>query len=396
MSLPILFTLDIALTLLVFIVKVALLAGILELVSRRRATTSLLKCALTTAILGSAYYLFDTTPEAVITLRTYLLVSLIGTFLCTKLFDTELEHAFFSCLLFCCLSTLMDSYTQREVDGLLPDRPTIGRKLTAAIDQRARQSAHNPALPSSPGVIPALLRLSTTPGTGGMDDTLLSPLRAVQQVKAQIADANKKSAEDASIANMLSGAGTNVSGHSAEMAALHKELIEEASPGAAPSPADTSAVPPAASTANVPPAAPSPTPSPAAPPSPAVAVVPAPVTYAPHARRAATAPAAAGVTAPVRNPDKVGDISGLVSLSEAERLDWEAARQQIHVSSVVKSSKQTYIMIDGHVLVAGATHRIRYLGTEYAFRFRGVNAIGACIWEAVRQKVDGKTDFVAF
>ena len=59
------YALDITLTLILFVVKVVLLAGALTLMSRRKAILSLKTCVLAAVLLALAYFVSNTTPEAV-------------------------------------------------------------------------------------------------------------------------------------------------------------------------------------------------------------------------------------------------------------------------------------------------------------------------------------------
>jgi hypothetical protein len=397
------FALDISLTLILFVVKVALLAGILTLVSRREADTRLKTCTLAAALLSGAYFLFNTNPEAVLSIRAFLVVTLVGTLLCMKVFSISLESSLFSCLLFCCLSILMSSYTQRWVDRLIPDRPTIGNTLAAAIDTRVRKTAGDASLPPSTGVMPAALRLALTPGSDGAVDALLAPLRSAQRAKAQIAVVSKQASEEASLVNMLSGAGTNVRGRAEELAALHQGLRAEAT--GSPGPSDPVAPP----TALAPAAAPSPTTppvpvaAPVADPIQATAAPAAPVgTPAAPARTAPASPSntpvrvAPPVAAPPGNPVRVAALSGVTAMSAEDRQRWQMAQQQIRVSNVGWTSNDVYVVINRRVLRVGSTYKALYLGNEYTFRFRGVNMKGACIWEPVVSKDEPVTDFIAF
>ena len=397
-SVPLAFVLDISLALILFAVKAALLAGVLTLVTRREAVIHLKTCALGVVLLGIAYFACDTTPEALLSIRAFLLASLIGTFFCMKLFEVDWEKSLISCLLFCCLSILMDSYSQRWVDRLLPGRTTIGRTLASAIDSRTRRTARDASLPPTTGVMPALLRLAMTPGSDGVVDAVLAPMRAAQQAKVKIAEISKQAAEEAAIANMLSGAGTNVGNRTEEMKALKQGLVAEAHGGSVPvTVAD--AAPPAISPTNPPvavatAAAPALAAAPIAPPT-ASSSAPPVVVSAPAA--SATRPAAptpvAVAAAPAGHPNKAGAITGMRA---EDRQNWEAARRQIRVSSVVRSSRTAYIMIGSRMLRLGDTHQVTYNGRECAFRFSGVDAQGACQWEPVLPKAESETDFVAF
>lgn len=385
---------DVSLVLLLFFVKVPMLSGILTALSRREADARPRKCALAAALLGSAYFLCNTAPEAVLSLRAFLLVALGGALLFRKLFWINLEKSFVSCLLYGCLSILMSSYMQRWVDRLVPDRITVGRAMAQSIDGHVRQNARDASLPPSTGVMPALLRLAMTPGSDGVADTLLSPLRTAQRAKAQIADISKAKSEEASIVNMLAGAGTNVGSRKEELAALHNGLVAEAGGGSAPSN-------PAAPPGETPPpgAAPAPTTTvlaaAAAPPitaSPAVSPLRAAPPPTPAPPPAAVAPAAAASASRIATVR----LSGLDGMGPEERQGWESARRQIRVSSVGWSGTDAYIMVNRRVLRVGATHTVVYQGNEYVFRFRSVNRQGVCTWDPVMPRDEPTRVSIAF
>lgn len=420
-STPLAYTLDLSVAILLFAARVPLFIGILKLVSRREADVNLKKGTWATFLLIATYFLFNTTPEAVLSIRACLLVTLLGTVIGMKAFWVSLEHSFLSCLLFCCLSILLASTSHRGLDYLVPDRATIGRSLSQVIDARVRATAEDPTLPPSTGVMPAVLRLALTPGSNGFVDALLSPFRTAQTAKAQIADISRKKADEASIVNMLSGAGTNVLTRAAEMEALKAGLVAEAS-GVAPAPGPAGSAP-AGFPAGTPvtqakaiqqPASPA-TASVSSPAQAAAVAAPSPAALgaaiaavtnllAAHSAAPSGTNAAPAGLPPVKTTVigtntvsiQTAQSSVLDGMSAEERKQWEEARRLIRVSAMGWSKSGAYVMIGGHCVSAGATYSVIYQGGDYAFRFKGVTAQGACKWDPVPASKEPATDFIAF
>lgn len=419
-SVPLACTIDLVVVLILFVVRVALLAGILTLVSRHEADVRRGKCIKTAAFLCIAYFLFNATPEAILSVRTFILVVLIGTFICIKAFWITLEPAFISCLLFCGLSILMGSYAERGLETLFPERITIGRLVAHRIDEGVRHTAGDETLARSKGVIPAMLRLSITPGSNGIVDALMSPMRSFQKAKTQISNISEKRAAEASIVNMLSGAGTNVGSRADEMAALQQGLSGEAASGAlpahesgtmgagelpgyegSPETSDSAASPLAAGLA---PGAVAPAgaagssavDSNAAPPTATNGSVVATASAGTAHAGAGTNSVVATNSAAAKRSLQGGEVTGLEGMSAQDRHRWEEARKLIRASAMGWSTSGAYVMINGRMLHVGSTHRVVYKGNAFTFLFRGIASQGGCKWEPVVQKDEPVTEFIAF
>ena len=386
------YVLDAVVLLILFAVKVPLFAVCLTLISRRTAVTRLRHAVEMVALLSVAYFLFNTTPEAVLSLRAYLLMALIGTLLCTRRFRVDLEKSFVGCLLFCCLGILMDSYAQRGMDRLLAGRTTIARAMAHAVDTRVRRVAGDDSLPPSTGVVPAVLRLTATPA---VEDAIAQPRPARLAPPPPIRAAHTSAPPSRVEADTHPPAGgaavTNAAAK--EPAATPRQPLEGlARTGAAETvsapaaPQHASAVTSAAhvtSSAGVPV---TPPPTPTRPPVPA----------ATSAARQAASPGSIAAVAP--RPPAAAPVkrSAWDRLSSAERRNWEIARRQIRVSSVGWSATDAYVMVDRHMLNVGSTHAVIYRGNEYVFRFRGVTRDGTCKWDPVLSSDEPEGTAIAF
>jgi hypothetical protein len=296
---------------------------------------------------GAIYFLINTAPLSILSLRAFFLVVLCGTMLFRSLFKINIQKSFVSCLLYCFLSIMMDGFTTRLVDKVIPGRVSITRQLTTLVDARVRVATGNPALPPSTGLMPALVRASWNPNSSGFFrhfiETLFTPVRVGIQAKEQIAKINAIATERIALVESLpsGGAPAGSQGTNALAASL-------------------------------------------TPPPPPVPVAPATASNVAPAKPAATI---------VTSRLAAGSLAGL---SQEDRGLWQEARQKIVVSGIGWSGKQPYAVIGGRMIRPGATVTIMHKKTAYVFEFRGIGLQDACRWEPVLPNAASTGVIVAF
>ncbi|MDA0990500.1 MAG: hypothetical protein O3A51_07095 [Verrucomicrobia bacterium] len=228
--------LDAAVQLVRFLLKALLLAGLTIFVSKREAEVRLKPTILTTFAIVALTFLFNTSPTGTLGVYQYFIVSFIATIIVRKVFWIEVDKALIASFLFVFFSVTLTDYSERGLDKLMEDRATIGRTVAALIDARSVALTGDDSLPPSRRVLPALIRLSDDPndeGSGIIHD-MMAPMRAAKKAKQKIAEIDKVAHDQASIVNMLSGAGTNVGDRASELKALEQSLANDDAAGRLP------------------------------------------------------------------------------------------------------------------------------------------------------------------
>ena len=211
--------------------KVFLLGGLAKFASRGEAEIKPKPTIIVTLVIVSFTYLFTVSPDGVIGIYFFFVVAFIGTFICKKVFWIEIDKALITSFLFVFLSISLTDYSSRGMNLLIPTRTSLEGAVAGAIDQRTREKTGDDTLPASHRILPAIGQYSADPSEDGKEsilDTFLTPIRMGQKAKRQIAEIDKVAAEQASIVNMLSGAGTNVGDRAEELAALKQGMMDEA------------------------------------------------------------------------------------------------------------------------------------------------------------------------
>lgn len=369
--------LDAGLALALVAAKVLLVALAVLAVARKQAFISLKKCIGTVLTLGVVYFLCNTTPEAILTLRPFVLVVLCGSILFRKLFETNLEKSFVACLLFCFISIMMDGHVNQLADKLIPGRVTIGSWLTTAIDDQLRKSTENNALPPSTGVMPALIRASGKMKLGGFIEALTTPIRMGLQAKEQITKIKTTADERVALAEGLAAGDTNAEGLLKGTHAPGQGLAGAAlaPTGSVPVATNTMPFPAPTVSTSAPPAQASPTPEVVA--TPPATNAAALATNRPPAPPAAPPPGPTGKVISRVATDKLGD------LNPKDRERWQKAQQKIVVSGVGRSGQMVYALIGGRMIRQNQTYSISHMGLTYTFQFHGLDGQGACQWDPV-------------
>jgi hypothetical protein len=336
--------LDACLILTLAVLKLLPLGFSLVLVAKNQAVTNLKKCLTAIFSLAAIYFLFNTEPQSILSLRAFVLVVLCGTLIFRKLFEISTEKSFVSCLLYCFLSLLMEGYATRLAGKLIPDRVTFNGQLAKTIDRHVRLATDNPALPSSTGFVPALLRAGWRPDSGGfireLVEALFAPVKAGVQAKQQIAKINTVAVQRLALVDAIAHDSTNadvgVDATNSPLEGMEAGTHEK-----------TDSVP-AVATAGVSN-------------SPPVAAGRPPVAFAPSC-----------VTK--------GSLS---ALSPEERQRWREAEKKLVISGIGSSGKSAYVLIGGHVVRPGTTYTVVHEGTAYVFEFKGLAAQGVGRWVPV-------------
>ena len=204
---------DAVLLLACLVLKVFLLGGLAKFTSRGEAEIKPKPTVIATLVIVALTYLFTVSPDGVFGIYFFFLVACIATLICKKVFWIEIDKALITSFLFVFLSISLSDYSSRGMSLLIPTRTTIEGAFAGAIDNRTREKTGDDTMPASRRLLPAIGLYAADPSEDGKEsilDTFLTPIRMGQKAKRQIAEIDKVASEQASIVNMLSGAGTNV------------------------------------------------------------------------------------------------------------------------------------------------------------------------------------------
>ena len=222
---------DAILILACFALKVLLLATLARLASRNEAEIKIRPTVITTLVIVVLTYVLTVSPDGVIGSYSFFVVAFIATMICKKVFWIEIDKALITGFLFVFLSISLSGYSSRGLNLHIPARGTIESTVADAIDDRTREKTGDESMPSSQRILHAVGQYAADPSEDGKEsilDAFLAPIRVGQKAKRQIAEIDKVAAEQASIVNMLSGAGTNVGDRAEELAAFKQGLVDEA------------------------------------------------------------------------------------------------------------------------------------------------------------------------
>ena len=201
---------DAILILACFALKVLLLATLARLASRNEAEIKIRPTVITTLVIVVLTYVLTVSPDGVIGSYSFFVVAFIATMICMKVFWIEIDKALITGFLFVFLSISLSGYSSRGLNLLIPARGTIESTVADAIDDRTREKTGDESMPSSQRILHAVGQYAADPSEDGKEsilDAFLAPIRVGQKAKRQIAEIDKVVAEQASIVNMLSGAG---------------------------------------------------------------------------------------------------------------------------------------------------------------------------------------------
>lgn len=215
---------DVALILVILIVRCVLLGVTAKAVSRGTGDVKPKPCLYATLILCAVYVMANPTLQTDNLLRPLGVMALVGVLVCKKAFWLTLEQSFYCSVIFCLLSIFIGDYPRREIDKRYPDRATVNKYMGAAIDAyAAKKAATPPTHEPSQDILTALVRASTLTNAGVLTD-MLGFLRAGLEAKAEVERLQKIAAQEAMIANLLAGGGTNTRTRASEMSALSEFL----------------------------------------------------------------------------------------------------------------------------------------------------------------------------
>jgi hypothetical protein len=232
-------------------------------------------------------------------------------------------------------SVALSFHVVRELELIVPHRPTLNHTLATLVDDRLRRGTRNPALAPSTGLVSALKRSATSSrvGQGG------TPFTTAGQMTALRPEAEGKF----NPASVVAGGPIN-------------PLPDE--PGKQ-------------------------SPSPVTAGKPALTAGPPPASAAPPA---------------TNRPDNAADpfLSGMddasfpAGLGPDMRAQWKRARETIRISATGRSARGAFVMIGQRMIHEGEIHQFRLTGTNYSFRLTQVKGTWSCRWEPVLDEVPAK------
>lgn len=211
--------LDVALVFAIFLLRAGVLALTARSVSRGLADVSV-KATVWATLLLCGIYFFANPSAQTDAIRPFLLTVAIGIFICKRAFWIHLDQALACSLIGCLLFLFLGDYPRRVLDKHRPDRPTVNRSLAHAIDRYAARGSVASTNEPSEDILTAVVR-TTASATNGMVGSMLGFLRAGLEAKAEVERLQKIAAQEALIANLLAGGGTNVHSRAAEMSAMN-------------------------------------------------------------------------------------------------------------------------------------------------------------------------------